>query len=99
MVVTKHFAVHSTKYRKSFIEYILNPENRRLARYDYVKMNLTSAIKLEQVEKEIAENQNSLTKWIDDYEYKIRRLEKFVKILNGIEANKDNKKPNILKIL
>ncbi|HGA1267317.1 TPA: SAG1250 family conjugative relaxase, partial [Streptococcus suis] len=28
-------------------------ENRRLAKYDYAKMNLTAAIKLEQVEKEI----------------------------------------------
>lgn len=56
-------------------------ENRRLARYDYAKMNLTPAIKLEQVEKEIAENQNSMTKWIDDYEYEIRRLEKFINIL------------------
>lgn len=26
MVVTKHFAIHSTKYRKSLIKYILNPE-------------------------------------------------------------------------
>ncbi|HEM5236673.1 TPA: lantibiotic (srt) production protein, partial [Streptococcus suis] len=26
-------------------------ENRRLAKYDYAKMNLTAAIKLEQVEK------------------------------------------------
>ncbi|HEL1974290.1 TPA: relaxase/mobilization nuclease domain-containing protein, partial [Streptococcus suis] len=43
-----------------------DPENRRLARYDYGKMNLTPAIKLKQVEKEIEENQNSLTKWIDD---------------------------------
>ncbi|HEL1266892.1 TPA: relaxase/mobilization nuclease domain-containing protein, partial [Streptococcus equi subsp. zooepidemicus] len=51
-----------------------DPENRRLARYDYAKMNLTSAIKLKQVEKEIEENQNSLTKWIDDYDYKVRRL-------------------------
>lgn len=59
-----------------------DPENRRLARYDYGKMNLTSAIKLEQVEKEIEENQNSLTKWIDDYEYKVRRLEKLLNILN-----------------
>lgn len=59
-----------------------DPENRRLARYDYAKMNLTSAIKLEEVEKEIAENQNSMTKWIDDYEYKVRRLEKLLNILN-----------------
>ena len=26
MVVTKHFAVHGNKYRKSLIKYILNPD-------------------------------------------------------------------------
>ena len=60
-----------------------DPENRRLAKYDYAKMNLTSAIKLEQVEKEIEENQRFMTKWIDDYEYKIRRLESFINILDN----------------
>lgn len=75
-------------YLNKVAEVLLNlnnadPENRRLARYDYAKMNLTSAIKLEQVEKEIAENQNSMTKWIDDYEYEIRRLEKFINILDN----------------
>lgn len=60
-----------------------DPENRRLAKYDYAKMNLTSAIKLEQVEKEIEENQRFMTKWIDDYEYKIRRLENFINILDN----------------
>jgi len=44
-------------------------------------MNLTSAIKLEQVEKEIEENQRFITKWIDDYDYKVRRLENFINIL------------------
>lgn len=60
------------------------PENRRLAKYDYAKMNLTSDIKLEQVEKEIEENQRFMTKWIDDYEYKVRRLENFTNILDNI---------------
>ena len=59
------------------------PENRRLAKYDYAKMNLTSAIKLEQVEKEIEENKRFMTKWIDDYEYKVRRLESFINILDN----------------
>ncbi|MFV8063249.1 SAG1250 family conjugative relaxase [Streptococcus pluranimalium] len=59
-----------------------DPENRRLARYDYAKMNLTAAVKIEGVEKEIAENQKSMMKWIDDYEYKIRRLEKFVQTIS-----------------
>lgn len=47
-------------------------------------MNLTSDIKLEQVEKEIEENQRFMTKWIDDYEYKVRRLENFINILDNI---------------
>ena len=59
------------------------PENRRLAKYDYAKMNLTSDIKLEQVEKEIEENQIFMTKWIDDYEYKVRGLENFINILDN----------------
>ncbi|KAA0967510.1 lantibiotic streptin [Streptococcus cristatus] len=46
----------------------------------FAKMNLTSAIKLEQVEKAIEENQRFMTKWIDDYEYKVRRLENFINI-------------------
>lgn len=64
------------------------PENRRLAKYDYAKMNLTPAIKLAQVEKEIGENKNYLTKCIDNYEYKVRRLEKFVMLLD--KANHQN---------
>ena len=57
--------------------------NRRLAKYDYAKMNLTVAIKLEEVEKEIETYQNKLDKSINDYEYLVRRLEKFVNILNS----------------
>ena len=60
-----------------------DPENRRLAKYDYAKMNMTPAIKMEQVEKEIEENQKSMMKWIDDYEYKIRRMENFINILDN----------------
>lgn len=47
----------------------------------FAKMNLTSAIKLEQVEKAIEENQRFMIKWIDDYEYKVRGLENFINIL------------------
>ena len=67
-------------------------ESRHLARYDYAKMNLTAAIKLEGVEKEIKTSQNELNKSIDDYEYLVRRLEKFVKILNEIDSSKDELK-------
>lgn len=83
-------------YLNKVAEVLLNlnnsdPENRRLARYDYAKMNLTPAIKLEQVEKEIAENQNSMTKWIDDYEYKVRRLEILVQTLSHSLSSSDHR--------
>ena len=68
-------------------------ENRRLARYDYANMNLTSAIKLKQVEKEIAENQNSMMKWIDDYEYKSRRLETLVQTLSHSLSSDNRDRP------
>lgn len=61
-----------------------DPENRRLARYDYVKMNLTAAINFEQVEQEISLSQQSLKDLIDKYEFKVRRLEKFVKNISSI---------------
>ncbi|HFU4497768.1 TPA: SAG1250 family conjugative relaxase, partial [Streptococcus suis] len=91
-------------YLNKVAEVLLNlnnsdPENRRLARYDYAKMNLTSAIKLKQVEKEIEENQNSLTKWIDDYDYKVRRLENFVSILDNTRNQNITKLKQEIKLI
>lgn len=68
-------------------------ENRRLARYDYAKMNLTAAIKIEEVEKEIGTCQNELNQSIDDYESLVRRLESFVNLF------KDTKDFSSLKAL
>ncbi|HEL2151010.1 TPA: relaxase/mobilization nuclease domain-containing protein [Streptococcus suis] len=65
-------------------------ENRRLARYDYSKMNLTAAIKLEEVEKEIEVFQNELSKCIDEYEYLVKKLENFSEILDNIGINNRN---------
>lgn len=78
-------------------EILLNLNNNdiekcRLARYDYAKLNLTAAIKLKQVEKEISQSQQSLTDLIDKYEYKVRRLESLVKIIiNSLNDNIDHK--------
>ncbi|MBS8077762.1 relaxase/mobilization nuclease domain-containing protein [Streptococcus suis] len=67
-----------------------DPENRRLARYDYAKMNLTKTVKLEEVTKEIEISQNEHNKYIDDYEYLVRRLEQFVNILSVANSSKEN---------
>ena len=77
---------HKVAHLNKVAEVLLNlnnsdPENRRLARYEYSKMNLTSAIKLEQVEKEIKENQEQMNTTIDEYEYGVIRLEELVNIL------------------
>lgn len=50
-------------YLNKVAEVLLNldnadPENRRLARYDYAKMNLTAAITLEHLEKKYKEIKN-----------------------------------------
>lgn len=60
-----------------------DPESRRLARYDYGKMNLTAAITLEQVKKDVRQSQEEIGKVIDDYEQEVRRLEKFVVTLDN----------------
>ena len=61
-----------------------------MARYDYSKMNLTAAIKLEEVEKEIEVFQNELSKCIDEYEYLVKKLENFSEILDNIGINNRN---------
>ncbi|NKZ20723.1 hypothetical protein HF992_07735 [Streptococcus ovuberis] len=67
-----------------------DPENRQLVRYDYAKMNLTAVITLEKVEQEVKQCQEELRKLIDDYEHRVRRLEKFVSQIAG----KENLFPN-----
>lgn len=64
-------------------------ESRRLARYDYEKMNLAAAVKLVQVEEGIKVNQQSLLNLIKYYNYWSRRLEKFTDIVNK-ENNSKN---------
>ncbi|MCR5026977.1 MAG: lantibiotic (srt) production protein [Methanobrevibacter sp.] len=56
---------------------------------------ITAAIKLEQVEKEISRSQQSLTELIDLYEYKVRRLETFVKIISNTSSNYLDRKVNL----
>lgn len=64
-----------------------NPLNRRLARYDYTKMNLTSATKLDEVEEEIELKQELMNKAIYDYEFQVRNLEQFLGVLNYSISN------------
>lgn len=59
-----------------------DPNSRKLARYDFSKLNLTESITLEQVTEEIRVLQEELGYYLDEYEGLARKLETFVKILN-----------------
>lgn len=65
------------------------PESRRLARYDYAKMNLTASVKLEQVEQEIEISQENFEELIAQYEDEVRRLEKFVESFSRSGLKRD----------
>ncbi|MCC0093200.1 SAG1250 family conjugative relaxase [Streptococcus mitis] len=56
--------------------------SRKLARYDFSKLNLPESTSLEQVTEEIRALQEELGHHIGEYERLIKRLETFVKMLN-----------------
>ncbi|MDY7603490.1 SAG1250 family conjugative relaxase [Streptococcus suis] len=59
-----------------------DPNSRKLARYDFSKLNLTELITLEQVTEEIKLLQEKFSLYLDEYEGLVSRIERFVKILN-----------------
>ena len=55
--------------------------SRKLARYDFSKLNLPESITVEQVSEEIRAFQGELDHYLYEYERLIKRLETFVKIV------------------
>lgn len=68
-----------------------DPSSRKLARYEFSKLNLTESTSLEKVNEEIVILQEELGHYLGEYEGLVRRLEEFVKMLN-ITTNKANLK-------
>ena len=64
------------------------PNSRKLARYDFSKLNLTESITLEQVIEEIRAFQEELDHYLYEYESLIKNLEMFVKVLNDKDFDK-----------
>ena len=56
--------------------------SRKLARYDFSKLNLPESITVEQVSEEIRAFQEELDHYLYEYESLIKNLEVFVKVLN-----------------
>ena len=59
------------------------PNSRKLARYDFSKLNLTESITAEQVTEEIRLLQVELGYYLGEYEGLARNLEKFMKIFDS----------------
>lgn len=68
-----------------------DPNSRKLARYEFSKLNLPESITVEQVTEEIRVFQEELGHYLYEYERLIRILEEFVKMLN-ITTNNPNPK-------
>jgi relaxase len=69
----------------------LNSEDmrsRKLARYDFSKLNLTESITVEQVTEEIRVFQEELDHYLYEYEELVKNLEMFVKVLNDKDFDK-----------
>ena len=62
--------------------------SRKLARYDFSKLNLTESITLEQVIEEIRVFQEELHHYLYEYEELEKNLEIFVKVLNDKDFDK-----------
>ncbi|SDB06952.1 Type IV secretory pathway, VirD2 components (relaxase) [Streptococcus henryi] len=60
-----------------------DPSSRKLAKYDFLKLNLTESITLEQVTEEIRVLQEELGHYLDEYEGLVSKLEIFIKLLNN----------------
>ncbi|MGQ7324637.1 SAG1250 family conjugative relaxase [Streptococcus suis] len=65
-----------------------DPNSRKLARYDFSKLNLTESITLEQVTEEIGILQEELGHYLDEYEGLVKKLEMFVKVLDDKDFDK-----------
>ena len=69
-----------------------DPGSRKLAKYEFVKLNMTESTSLDQINEELLRLQQELGNNLDEYEELARRLETFVKVLNtskGVNQKSD----------
>lgn len=59
-----------------------NQESRKLAKYDFIKLNLSESATLEKVNQDMIKLQEQFSHYLNDYEDLVRRLETYVEILN-----------------
>src|SRR5699024_3420650 len=73
--------------------------SRKLARYDFSKLNLTESITVEQVTEEIRALREELGQYLDEYQGVAKRLEIFIKLLTTKKDWNQNLRDNVGKHL
>ena len=73
--------------------------SRKLARYDFSKLNLPESITVEQVTEEIRVFQEELGHYLYEYQGVVRRLDIFIKLLNTNKDWNQNLRDNVGKHL
>lgn len=73
-----------------------DPSSRKLAKYEFTKLNMTESTSLEQVVEEIRVLQEELGIYIDEYEGLVREVETFVNVLNSNREVNQKSQDNIL---
>ena len=70
-------------------------ESGKLARYDFLKLNMTESTSLEQINVKLLRLQKELSIFLDEYGDVVRRLETFVKTLNTSKDASQKSRDNI----
>lgn len=73
-----------------------NLSSRKLAKYDFSKLNLTESITVDQVTEEIRVLKEELGHYLDEYERLVRGVETFVNVLNSNKEVNQKSQDNIL---
>lgn len=73
-----------------------DPSSRKLARYEFSKLNLTELTSLERVNEEKQILLKKLGHYLGEYEGLARRLETFVRVLNSRDVNQKLDKPILI---
>lgn len=73
-----------------------NLSSRKLAKYDFSKLNLTESITVDQVTEEIRVLKEELGHYLDEYERLVRGGETFVNVLNSNKEVNQKSQDNIL---
>ncbi|MDY4002849.1 SAG1250 family conjugative relaxase [Streptococcus orisratti] len=76
-----------------------NHESRKLAKFDFSKMNMTESVLFEHVNEEIKTLQEELAQYLEKYEKRVRTFESFIELLNANNFYYEGENPKYFRFL